>query len=1227
MELSDLFYEYPSVDNSHIQQIISSKKELKILGDEKLNAATIPSRGNFYPQQRLIHRILTHYDRLLITSEPGTGKTGMTAGFAEKLKRDNMDGIKSYVDEYISDNRSHYKRVYILLKNESLVDQWTKEIVCKYSNPEDYESEHIKNAPTKKAEKRRINDDIKKYYTITTYEKFAKNAYQISEGGGGRKWGDMVWTRSPDHVKKAYSDSVFIVDEVHNLGNDDEELEDDRNIDKVKQKKKNNARLKDKIYNALHFLFHIIDRSKVILMSATPMINFPNEIGPIMNLILPINKQMPADKLFYKVIASDKDNGITEKDINIKKEELRKYFEGYISYVAESKETVVPKYMGDSMDKEYYFHNTYVKSKEIIYKVRMTNAPLKLDGKKVDGYNQYQSYNKEKQSKRSKKSAFNAIERQAANMTFPNGTTGTKGASTYIKEEKEKKNMKVKKGKGKINKYTPTDEFKPWLKSKENLRQLSAKFVRDITLIEEAKGNVFVFSPFRVGSGAYLFGMCLEYISKYKLFSNISTIFIDDTDRSNINYDVEQNAYCGTTSIHTNNINVVIKKERKTKSNIYKSGSLRSNGQIEPYKYAIITSNMTKELIANIISTYNSYENRHGEYIKCIIATPKARESINLFNVIRYINLGPGWNGKLMKQSKYRVFRSGSHKDLIYEKEQKYINMGIIPSDKDLQVEVEIYNMAIETPDGGSTVDEEMYVLSEKKDISIGFIETIMREDAIDCQIMSRVNTKSKEGTNEEYICSGDIPNTVRIDSYNNLYSNDVIKEIKIKIKSIFKRLFSIPIHDLYNSLGEYDQFLIDSSIYELINSRDLIIDMYGFPKYFRETNNYIYITSDYLINKHDRDYILDYYSKNRSFIYETSLSDYYDNIKDEIYDSIEDLENIGFDEWQRIFFSLPDKMKLKNFEKITYKYLHDENGEKKNENYKRFANKFGIYIHYMYIPVDLLQKTKNAIASRGTGKGRKASESSIPVFSRLKYPEGRKNKLIADEIYIPTKEMADDELDDDVSNDIIYMHTFNQELQKKKLGANSRTSKFGVYDGNIRILVSNGEMWRDSDLSESLLYNPILNLMEKEKTNEFTKKKYEFVGIVSIYPSETNKLWIRMISNDKGKKRNKGKRTKSYTIPEIYYFMWYMEKNIKKRIKEISGIDEDSPTKKYSNEIRTEKMKLLENKKLDGENLKDYSDERLDFYLSLSQKGIRSDTTEPLLREIIINFGNVYYV
>ena len=289
MELSDLFYEYPSIDDNNIQQIITSKKELKILGDEELDAATIPSRGNFYPQQTLIHRILTHYDRLLITSEPGTGKTGMTAGFAEKLKRDHMSGIKSYVDEYISNDRSHYKRVYILLKNNSLVNQWRKEIVCKYSQSGDYESDHIKNAPTRQAEKGRIKREIEKYYTITTYEKFAKNAYQIADGG--RKWGDMIWSKMPEYVREVYSDCVFIVDEVHNLGDDNEELEDDRDIIKLKKKKDKSKRLKDKIYDALHLLFHTIDRSKVILMSATPMINFSNEIGPIMNLLLKLNMQ------------------------------------------------------------------------------------------------------------------------------------------------------------------------------------------------------------------------------------------------------------------------------------------------------------------------------------------------------------------------------------------------------------------------------------------------------------------------------------------------------------------------------------------------------------------------------------------------------------------------------------------------------------------------------------------------------------------------------------------------------------------------------------------------------------------------------------------------------------------------------------------------------------------------------------------------------------------------
>jgi len=41
----------------------------------------------------------------------------------------------------------------------------------------------------------------------------------------------------------------------------------------------------------LHVLFHTVKRSKKILTTATPMVDKPSEIVPLMNLILPYNLQ------------------------------------------------------------------------------------------------------------------------------------------------------------------------------------------------------------------------------------------------------------------------------------------------------------------------------------------------------------------------------------------------------------------------------------------------------------------------------------------------------------------------------------------------------------------------------------------------------------------------------------------------------------------------------------------------------------------------------------------------------------------------------------------------------------------------------------------------------------------------------------------------------------------------------------------------------------------------
>ena len=100
----------------------------------------------------------------------------------------------------------------------------------------------------------------KSVYIIQTLGKFTNTIQKI-----------LKTTNGINDIYKMYSNSIIIVDEVHNIR--ENTSEDNVNSDL-------------KIYDALKAVVTIADNSKLLLMSATPMYDSPREIISLMNLML-----------------------------------------------------------------------------------------------------------------------------------------------------------------------------------------------------------------------------------------------------------------------------------------------------------------------------------------------------------------------------------------------------------------------------------------------------------------------------------------------------------------------------------------------------------------------------------------------------------------------------------------------------------------------------------------------------------------------------------------------------------------------------------------------------------------------------------------------------------------------------------------------------------------------------------------------------------------------------
>lgn len=79
-------------------------------------------------------------------------------------------------------------------------------------------------------------------------------------------------------MMRKYSNTIFWIDEVHNVSVDT--CIDFINLEDLKKEK-------ERTYSIIKMLFSMVMNSKIILSSATPMINSPFELLSLLNLVLP----------------------------------------------------------------------------------------------------------------------------------------------------------------------------------------------------------------------------------------------------------------------------------------------------------------------------------------------------------------------------------------------------------------------------------------------------------------------------------------------------------------------------------------------------------------------------------------------------------------------------------------------------------------------------------------------------------------------------------------------------------------------------------------------------------------------------------------------------------------------------------------------------------------------------------------------------------------------------
>jgi len=1150
LQLEDLVYSYPDIGDPNFQTKISSKQEFIESGSLEVEAP--PKRGKLFLHQQFTLRYILQYNRLFLIHDTGTGKSCNAIAPAELFKREFMNGISSFIMNYIRPVRSNIKRVYVLVRGDTLKAEFKNQIVCKCSQPGAYETPKILEAVTPTDRKRNITIELKKYYEIITYASFVNTINQ-------KQWDD-------EQLKKKFSDCLFVVDEVHNL-----------RIDPKKKIKGTKKTEKIRIYDTLHRVFHLIERSKIMLLSATPMVNEAYEIGPLMNLILPMSKQIPGITDFVTATAT----------------ELFPYFNGYVSFVRQANTSADPMYVGQKIPRLSYnvvvepqqriqinplippTNTRIVQTQAIIYPTIMSGYAPGTKGFRGQQY--YYNIAAERTGDTNilaegARLFIPAVQkqRQAGNFVFPDGSYGgTPVVTQTITNPRTRKTEKIKVKKFPLegfDKYvkqvtrtvtrtttnkntglkrqeeyqqpvypywTPSPELLQWISKPKYLRALSSKYSEiirlckqgpdgELDLFKKKMGTCFCYSDFVEGSGSILLSLCFR-ANGFEMFDESSDVFSRPTVH-------------GVTNIGTTLGGRKLLSVCPSTSALDKNRDSRITKKL---RYALLTSETSAIKERVILETFNSPENHNGEYIKVLITSPVGREGINTANVTQIFLVGPSWNHATSYQAISRAIRATSHVYLLDKLKQRLRDEGKDP--ETAGISVKIYNMVALTTNNSlsngvpimsgprQSVDVQLVKLSERKDIQIRRIMRIMKRSAVDCHIHRKRNIRPGDVDYSpvcdydlcSYVCMTPAPTTIDRTSYDVLYTGSIIDEIEERLKGLFGLLFSINYYKLYKHMKQldenYEPRFINQAVTNIINERSVIVNRFGYESYLLEHDSHLFLSVNYPISVSSGQLPISYYTENLIMIRSEGIQTYINSLTKTMQSQfIENLKRLSPDnpEYERILSDLSNTSIANLLEqaieiklKATYGIIPGGTNQvitlaetQRLQGYtpgwvddiiaRNSRNVFGFYE-----PVELIDNVLRDLSTRGTKRGRKPKIENVLNTMQIIIPQNFPSFTLEE---ITTRKIP---LQNIRKRNLVIVHR----LYSKKTGHAS----FGV-TGDLK----RGEKLRKLDISQfkwgdvGAIENPVYVEIIQKKIQELKTRFRQF----DIYGTILEDMKFRVI-------------------------------------------------------------------------------------------------------------------
>ena len=768
----DLFPTYPAPSKAYddinyykdqeYYNVNMLKKEFNILKLDSFEAK--PKRGSPLKHQEFVSKFmspLTLNDRLIAFHALGTGKTCLSVQFAELARKINPIQNKTLVLVRGPTSKRNFMRELANVCTDGDYVPANIELKDKDSGQKRY----VKLTP----EQRNIRTGklIRKSYEIETFIKFANDLSKLSN----------------DQISKLYSDRYIIIDEAHNLRFQPKEA-------------------KVSLYDQVHRLLHTAQRVKVLLLTATPMRDKPSEIVSLLNLLLPIPKQLKIKD--FDAILEDKDK-------------LRSIFYGLVSYVRQMESNVRKIMEGTVSKKMKKIFTTRHKMKSIQNKAYNEYWAKETD-KDIEEIDDANDDDEEKEGDLEGDALYEKS-RQTSLMVFPDGTFG--------KEALANKEWVTEDSKGFWHFTTKMKEYidKKGIDMKSRLKQLSnlsAKYAFMVDqLLKYQNEKAFVYCSFVRGSGILLFGAILEHFGFIKLNTDIFKASSEGGDEDDVT--VEEKSVSEKEQF---NIDVMTKNNNR---------------------FAVITGDSVSSSIADKIinSVFNHPKNTYGDYLRIILGSHVVGEGASLKAVRQLHIASPHWNNSVTEQAIGRGLRAFAHDEL--KPEERYIK---------------IYrNASIFTEDDeekeSKSIDMRMYKLSEDKDIQIKKVERAMKESAVDCYLNKERNIRLDIDSDNSAACDYEKcdytcafvdeqeveDNSLIEDTYNIFFANREMDMIVEKLVDFFSQKESADLLTILDHMKDHSTILIIRSLKKIIDDMTEITSKNGFKCYLKEDENLYYLT------------------------------------------------------------------------------------------------------------------------------------------------------------------------------------------------------------------------------------------------------------------------------------------------------------------------------------------------------------------------------------------------